>query len=52
MDVLELIRTLDGGISIGVLLWVGWRVEVVFSSILDRQQNTIDRLIDCDDDEG
>lgn len=52
MDVLQLIRTVDGGIAIAVLLWVGYRVERTWSWMFELQHQTIVRLIDaCDDDD-
>lgn len=52
MDILQLIRTVDGGIAIAVLIWVGYRVEYTFRWMFELQHQTIMTLIDaCDDDE-
>jgi hypothetical protein len=44
MDIVEIIRTIDGSVAVAVLLFVGWRVEVVFSKILAERDHLIDKL--------
>lgn len=44
MTILEVIRTIDGGIAIAVLLFVGWRVEVQYGKILESRDRLIDKL--------
>jgi hypothetical protein len=42
VDIVEIVRTVDGGIAIAVMLVIGWRMETVFN----RQWHDLMELID------
>ena len=44
MDIVELIRTIDGGIAICVMLFIGWRMEAVFNRQWVDLLHLIDKL--------
>lgn len=44
MDIGELIRTVDGGVAVAVLLIVGWRMEKAANKRWDGLMKLIDKL--------
>ncbi len=44
MDYGEFIRTVDGGVSVTVLLFVLWRIEKAANKRFDRLMKLIDKL--------
>lgn len=46
MDFNEFVKLLDGGTSITILLFVGWRLEAIFRQLSSNQQEIIKLLID------
>ena len=50
MSIVEIIDLVDSSVAIVVLLWVGYRAESMFKSILNMQQHIIDRLLNGDED--
>ena len=51
MSIIEIIKTVDGGIAVAVLLFVGWRAEVMYSRTQELQWHLIDKLTNGGDDD-
>lgn len=44
MNLLELVRTIDGGVAVAVMLVIGFRMERVFNRQWDDLMELIDKL--------
>lgn len=44
MNIANIIKLLDGGIAVSVMIFIGWRLEKVMLKIFDRQSELIDKL--------
>ena len=51
MNILEIIRTVDGGIAISVMVVIGWRLEGLFKMVFIEQAELIDKLTNGHEDE-
>lgn len=48
MDILQIVRTIDGGIAVAVLIVVWWRMENRCAQDFERLMSLINKLTDDD----